>query len=140
MTTETNTHAGTDTHTEADHQALIDGYFDCWNLTDPDERQAAVARTWGEEATSSDPLNEVSGHADLAAMFAAAQESYPGHRFQQVGVADTHHRLVRWGWEMLDTAGSKVLDGIDVALIGDDGRISYLAGFFGADIPADRAV
>jgi hypothetical protein len=35
---------------------------------------------------------------------------------------------------MLEPNGAKVLGGIDVALLGDDGRLSYLAGFFGTDM------
>lgn len=120
-------------------QQLIDGYFECWNAADVAARSAAIAKTWVEEATSSDPLNEVTGHDALAAMFAGLQDSYPGHSFRQLGESDTHHKLVRWGWEMLDPHGEVVLDGIDVALLADDGRIYYLAGFFGAAIPGTQA-
>lgn len=116
-------------------QALIDGYFACWNATDADDRAAAVARTWSEDATSSDPMNEVSGHEALSAMFVATSDGFPGHTFRQVGAHDTHHRLVRWGWEMVDAEGARVLDGIDVAVIADDGRLGHLAGFFGIDVP-----
>lgn len=121
------------------HQNTIDGYFECWNTTDPQRRAAAVARTWAEDATSSDPLNEVTGHDQLTAMLAGVQEQYPGHTFRQVGAADSHHRLLRWGWEMVDPDGARLLDGIDVALVGEDGRLTYLAGFFGADLPAAAA-
>lgn len=117
-------------------QQIIDSYFECWNASNAEQRAEAIAKTWAEEATSSDPLAQVTGHDDLAAMFVGTQEAYPGHTFRQVGELDTHHNLLRWGWEMIDGAGNRVLDGIDVALFGDDGRLTYLAGFFGADIPA----
>lgn len=120
-------------------QDVIDSYFDCWNTTEPEGRKAAVAKTWADDATSSDPVNEVTGHEKLAAMFAGTQETYPGHVFRQVGAFDTHHNLLRWRWEMVDPEGATVLDGIDVALQSDDGRLSYLAGFFGAEIPAVAA-
>ena len=68
-------------------------------------------------------------------MFVGTQQAYPGHTFRQVGGIDTHHNLLRWGWEMVDASGATALDGIDVALRGDDGRLYYLAGFFGADVP-----
>lgn len=117
-------------------QEIINNYFDCWNLTDPDERAAVVTKTWTEDATSSDPLNEVTGHDALDKMFAETQQTYPGHQFRQVGELDEHHNLVRWGWEVLDAEGTSVLEGIDVALRAEDGRLTYLAGFFGANIPA----
>ncbi|MEM9132221.1 MAG: nuclear transport factor 2 family protein [Actinomycetota bacterium] len=120
---------------DIDTTTLIDDYFACWNATDAADRAAAVARTWTEEATSTDPANAVAGHDELTAMFAASQEAFPGHRFRQVGGADSHHQLLRWGWEMLDADGARVLDGIDVAIVADDGRLSALAGFFGAELP-----
>ncbi len=116
-------------------QSLIDGYFECWNSTDTEAQAAAVARTWAEDAVSSDPLNRVTGHDELLAMFRGTQETYPGHRFEQVGGTDGHHDLVRWGWRMVDPSGETMLDGIDAAVVGADGRITYLAGFFGAQIP-----
>ncbi|MDJ0769348.1 MAG: nuclear transport factor 2 family protein [Ilumatobacter sp.] len=121
-------------------QAMIDGYFRCWNTTDDRTRAAAVAATWSPEATSTDPVAAVRGHDELTAMFAGFHDTYPGHSFRQVGAPDTHHQLVRWGWEMVDPSGAVVLDGIDVAVLTDDGRISGLAGFFGASLPeADAA-
>ena len=116
-------------------QSLIDGYFECWNTTDNEAQAAAVARTWTDDAISSDPLNRVTGHDELLAMFRGTQEAYPGHRFEQVGGSDGHHDLVRWGWRMVDPSGETMLDGIDAAVVGADGRITYLAGFFGAEIP-----
>jgi hypothetical protein len=116
-------------------QDIIDGYFECWNATDADARAAAIARTWTEEATSSDPLSEVTGHDELAAMMDAVRAQYPGHSFRQVGQPDGHHDLLRWSWEMVDAEGAGVVDGFDVALRAEDGRLSYLAGFFGASIP-----
>ncbi len=36
---------------------------------------------------------------------------------------------------MVDPSGTVVLDGLDAALVGDDGRLRYVVGFFGAAIP-----
>ena len=68
-------------------------------------------------------------------MFCGFHELYPRHTFRQAGGSDRHHQLLRWGWEMLAPDGTRVLDGLDVALVGDDGRIGYLVGFFGRDLP-----
>jgi hypothetical protein len=43
--------------------------------------------------------------------------------------------MVRWGWEMVDLDGQRVIDGIDVASVDDRGRLVKLTGFFGAAIP-----
>ena len=100
--TETTTATTTDAaNTDTDHQAVIDGYFACWNATDDADRLAAVERTWAVDATSSDPLAAVTGHAELAEMFAAFHVTYAGSSFRQKGGVDAHHDLVRWGWEMV---------------------------------------
>ena len=127
----------TDTTTQMnpDLQATVTGYFECWNAADETARRAAVERHWTSDATSTDPLASVAGHAAIAEMMASVQGSYPGHRFRQVGGLDTHHDVVRWGWEMVDADGQPVLDGIDVASVDDRGRITALAGFFGATLP-----
>ena len=114
---------------------LIAAYFTCWNTTDRAQRAEAIEAVWAVGARSVDPLTDVTGHDQLDAMFTGFHELYPGHTFRQVGGADRHHQLLRWGWELLAADSSRVLDGLDIARIDDDGRISNLAGFFGRDLP-----
>lgn len=116
-------------------QETINSYFDCWNAATAEDRAAAVAKTWTEGATNTDPMASVTGHTALAEMFAGTQTVYPGHTFRQVGGLDAHHDLLRWGWEMVDAEGTKVLDGIDIAVVAEDGRLANVSGFFGAQLP-----
>ncbi len=125
-----------DTATHTDVDITIDGYLAAWNATEPDERAALVARHWAPDARMVDPLVDVTGHAELEAVFARFHDEYPGCTFRRTGGHDGHHDLVRWGWEMLDAEGGRVLDGIDVATIAPDGRLAHVIGFFGAAIPA----
>ncbi len=118
---------------------LVAGYFECWNAPDEDRRLRAIRATWAEGATSTDPLATVTGHEPIRQMMAAVFESYAGHSFRQVGAVDAHHNVIRWGWEMLDQNGDKVLDGIDAAWVDESGKIVELAGFFGADVPVEEA-
>ncbi len=115
--------------------ATIDGYFSCWNTVDAAERRRLVEAIWTAEARNVDPVLDATGHDGLTAMFAGFHDTYAGHSFRPLGGAEEHHGIARWGWEMIDPDGNVVLDGIDVAMIAD-GRISYLVGFFGADLPA----
>jgi hypothetical protein len=126
----------TDTTTIPDHRAIVDAYFTCWNTLDAAERATAVALAYASDAHLVDPLVDVRGHDELTATFTAFHSMYPGHSFRQQGGIDAHHSLARWGWEMVDADGNVVLDGIDVAIIGADGRITNVAGFFGAELPA----
>ena len=123
-----------DTTNTTDLQAIVDGYFECWNATGDAARSDVIRRTWAPEAQSTDPVADVIGHDQLAEMFAGFHATYPGSSFRQKGGVDAHHNIVRWGWEMIDVNGVVALDGIDVAVI-DDGLIVHLAGFFGYDLP-----
>lgn len=123
------------THHDRDHDrdldATIGGYFACWNTTDAEERAALIERFWTPDARMVDPLVDVNGHAELAAVFARFHDTYPGCSFRRTGDRDAHHQLARWTWEMIDGSGNPVLAGLDVALLADDGRLQYVAGFFG---------
>ncbi len=125
----------TDTATPDIAQPVIDAYFDSWNRTEPAERTAAIERAFAPDAHMADPLVDVTGHDELAAVFAQFHATYPGHSFRQVGGVDGHHGLVRWGWEMVDPAGSVALAGIDIGVVADDGRLVRVAGFFGGSVP-----
>lgn len=113
---------------------VIAGYLACWNTTDAAERAELVARYWADGARMVDPLVDVTGHDELAGVFARFHETYPGCSFRRRGGHDAHHALARWCWEMVDANGNVVLDGLDVALLADDGRLAYVAGFFSATI------
>jgi hypothetical protein len=129
----THTDPGTDVR---DLDATVHGYLACWNTTNVAERAELVARWWTPDARMTDPLVDVEGHDALVAVFAAFHEQYPGCSFRRTGACDAHHDLARWGWEMVDPSGTVLLDGLDVALVTDDGRLRYVVGFFGAAIPS----
>lgn len=133
-TTASATHATESTSAALTVDETIDGYLACWNTMEPAERSALLARHWCPDARMVDPLVDVTGHDELEAVFARFHETYPGCSFRRVGEHDAHHSLARWGWEMVDPNGTVVLDGLDVALVADDGRLSYVAGFFGRHV------
>jgi hypothetical protein len=121
--------------TTTDLQAIVDDYFVAWNSVDPAVRQATIAAIYAREARVCDPLVDVAGHDQLAALFTQFHETYPGCSFRQRGAIDAHHQLLRWGWEMVDGEGNVMLDGLDVALLDADAKLSFVAGFFGLALP-----
>ena len=50
---------------------------------------------------------------------------------------DAHHNVARYGWELVDTAGTVALAGTDVAEFDADGAISRVLGFLGELAPRD---
>ena len=75
---------------------VVDGYIAAWNETDPERRRRLVAETFTEDATYLDPLMSGEGTEGIDAMVAAAQQHYPGHRFELTHGPDAHNDRVRF--------------------------------------------
>ncbi|MEU8827020.1 nuclear transport factor 2 family protein [Streptomyces sp. NPDC048636] len=113
-----------------DYDAAVARYFEAWNATDADTLAKAVAAAMTEDAGYTDPLSEVRGHGQLAALIAGAHEQFPGFEFRHTGTADGHHNMVRFTWELVATAdGSAPVAGFDVITLAEDGRIRSVLGF-----------
>ncbi|MBC3982728.1 nuclear transport factor 2 family protein [Streptomyces buecherae] len=113
-----------------DYEAAVNRYFAAWNATDPAERERAVAAAWTQDGSYTDPLCDVSGHAQLAAVITGAREQYAGYTFRGTGLVDGHHHIVRFSWELVsDADGSSPAAGSDVMTLDEDGRARAVLGF-----------
>ncbi|MBL1104501.1 nuclear transport factor 2 family protein [Streptomyces sp. 5-8] len=105
-------------------------YFEAWNATDTDALAKAVAAAWTEDGTYTDPLADVRGHEQIAAVVQAAHEQFPGFEFKLTGDVDGNHHIARFSWELVSTAdGSAPVAGSDVITLTEDGRITSVLGF-----------
>lgn len=75
------------------------------------------------------------GLTGISEMAATVQGHYAGHTFQRTSGIDAHHGFARYEWQLVDPAGTIALTGLDVAELGDDGRLRRVVGFLGP-IPA----
>ncbi len=60
-----------------------------------------MAAAWAEGGSYTDPLCDVSGDAQLAAVISGAREQYAGYAFRGTGSVDGHHHIVRFSWELV---------------------------------------
>jgi hypothetical protein len=109
--------------------AIVEGYLNCWNETDPVLRRSLIDRTWTEDARSVDPLADVSGRSAIDAMISATQAQFPSHRFELDGVVSSHHDVVHWNWTMFGPDNTAIVRGLDVARL-EGQQIAALSGFF----------
>jgi hypothetical protein len=109
----------------------IDTLFTMWNEQDPDRRATLVKNVWADDGQLVDPPLEGTGHAGISDMVAAVQSQFPGHTFRRTTGIDTHHDTLRYGWELVGPDGAVVAVGLDVGVIGDDGRLRRINGFLG---------
>ncbi|MEU1162261.1 nuclear transport factor 2 family protein [Streptomyces sp. NPDC005921] len=112
------------------HQTAAARYFEAWNATEPEALGKAVAAAWAPEGSYTDPLADVAGHAQIAAVIAAAHARFPGFVFRPLGAVDGHHGTARFGWELVNEAdGSAPVAGFDVVTLDEEGRIRRVLGF-----------
>jgi hypothetical protein len=105
-------------------------YFEAWNAVEPEELAKAVAAAWTTDGGYTDPLTDVSGHDQIAAVIAAAHEQFPGFAFRPLGTVDGHHDTARFSWELVnETDGAAPVAGSDVITLAADGRIRSVLGF-----------
>ena len=57
------------------------------------------------------------------------QGQFPGFVFTPAGPVDAHHQQARFTWGLGPAGAEPVVVGFDVAVTGDDGRITTVLGF-----------
>ncbi|MET9296107.1 nuclear transport factor 2 family protein [Streptomyces sp. NPDC003077] len=114
----------------APYETAVARYFEAWNATDPAARAKAVAAAFTEDGSYTDPLADVTGHDGIGAVIGTVHEQFPGYSLRPLGAVDGHHRIARFGWELVSGAdGSSPVAGFDVVTLADDGRIDSVLGF-----------
>ncbi|WP_440099952.1 nuclear transport factor 2 family protein [Streptosporangium sp. H16] len=113
----------------SDMNELVQGYLTAWNETDAAARRAVLAEVFAEDAIYTDPLVSVKGRDGLDATIAAVQGRFGGLVFSLGDAVDAHHDIARFTWHLGPEGAEPIVIGFDVAVIGDDGRISQVLGF-----------
>ena len=116
-----------------DITTIVDGYIAAWNESDADRRRTLVAEAFADDASYVDPLMTGEGTDGISAMMGAAQQQFPGHRFELSAGPDAHHDRVRFSWTLIGAGnGTPVAAGVDFATLADDGRLRAVTGFLEA--------
>lgn len=115
----------------SDLAETIDTYLEAYGEADATRRDSLIARVWADDGQLVDPPFDARGHDGISGMAAAVQEQFPGNTFRRVTAVDSHHGFARYGWELVGPDGAVTLAGMDVAEVGEDGRIRRVVGFFG---------
>ena len=114
----------------SDLSITVTRYLDIWNEADAGKRAAAVADLFTADAPYIDPMAAVAGHEGIAAVIAGAREQFKGLSFELLGDVDTHRNLARFRWGLVTELGAEpIAIGFDVAVTGEDGRITAVYGF-----------
>jgi hypothetical protein len=114
----------------------VDTYLRSLTEADPAQRPAMIARAWSPEGRYLDPHHDLAGYAAIEAAIAGVVAAYPGFAFRRTTTVDAHHECIRFGWEFTGPDGVAVLTGMDVGVLGGDGRLASITGFHGDLAPA----
>jgi uncharacterized protein (TIGR02246 family) len=104
---------------------LLDRYVAAWNEADPERRRAAVSGLYSERAVLVTPSQVVNGGDAILERMCEVFAEYvaPGdHRFRRTA-STGHHRSVVLHWELAGDGQVVAGSGLNVLLIGPEGRI-----------------
>lgn len=119
-------------------EAIIDRYCEAWSDPEPAARAAALAEVWANGARYTDPRADTYGAEALLAHIAGVLAQRPGARVVRTSAVQQHHGFARFGWRVIEADGNRLPEGLDIAVIGEDGRITQIVGFFGP-LPPDMS-
>src|SRR3954452_10995387 len=111
--------------------ATIDTYLAAYNEPEAGARRELVPRAFADGGALAAPPIDGEGHDGIADMMGAVHQQYPGHRFKRASAVDEHHGYFRYGWELRGPDDAVVLEGTDVGVVDEAGRLARVIGFFG---------
>lgn len=108
---------------------FVNLYNSVWNESDAWRRREIIVELWSEDATHYTDSLEAHGHEAIEDRVRKAYEKFVvtgGYVFKSIGVADEHHKAVRYRWAMLPRDRDlAVAAGTVFILLDDDGRIRF---------------
>lgn len=116
----------------------IDAHLAGYCEPDRTARVELLASAWSPTGTLIDPPLEGVGVDAIADLTDVVLTHYADHRFVRTSEVDTHHSFARYAWELVGPDGTPAVTGVDIAEIGDDGKLVRIVGFFGDLVPAGQ--
>jgi len=110
---------------------LVKMYCAAWNEPDVLHRRELLEKVWASEGTYTDPQSYVEGREALVEHIGRFLKNSAGARIIQSSRADFHHGMFRFVWKLVGGDGKTVMEGIDFGVLGADGRLQRIVGFFG---------
>jgi len=104
-------------------------YTAAYGTTDEDERARLLEQSVAEDVVFTNPGGEGKGRAVLSAHIGNFQKAMPGTSFGTDKLF-VHHGELLATWFLYKPDGSKIATGFNFVRPAEDGRFSYMAGFF----------
>ena len=112
------------------HEMIV-AYDAAWNEPNPTERRRLLERSFTEDGVLVEPRGRFEGREAIMERIRGFSERFPGARVLLNSGVDEHHGFLRYAWSIVQPDGSTLLEGIDFAELGSDGRLCRVVMFFG---------
>lgn len=109
-------------------------YWRMWNEPDLDRIRAHLDQAVSPTFVFSDPRHHHVGRGALEENVRRLRSDKPHYRFVISTELDEQHGCYRYRWHMT-ARGRLLLEGLDIALLDDDGLLQRVDGFFGPMTP-----
>ncbi len=109
----------------------VNAYMNAWNETNADKRSALLDAAWADSGTYTDPMADVSGRAGLSETIDGFHKQMPGASIALASGIDEHHKRIRFAWKLKAADGTVPIEGIDIGMLAEDGRLQSILGFWG---------
>ncbi len=116
--------------------ALADGWFTAWSEPDADTRRQILQRVAAPGVAFRDRFSLIDGIDELVPHLGAAQRFMPGLRLERNGDARHCQGMVLVDWMARGASGDERASGTNVFVLGLDGRIESVTGFWAPAKPA----
>jgi uncharacterized protein YndB with AHSA1/START domain len=113
----------------AESAKIVDAWYDAWNTTADQDRDAKFARITMPDVNFRDRFSLLDSQADLSAHAGAGQRFMPGMHLQRKGETRQCQGMVIADWTVLGPDGQERMSGTSVFVLAPDGRISSATGF-----------
>jgi hypothetical protein len=114
---------------------VVNAYQAAWNEGDVAKRTAQLEESWADDGRYVDPTADVSGRDALVEHITGFRDGLPGAAVLGTSDAVEGAGMVHFRWVTTGLAGAVNIEGMDVGLTDDDGKLTLIAGFFGALAP-----
>jgi hypothetical protein len=112
-------------------EAAIERYDQAWNAADADARLSLLEAALSDDCELIEPNGRFMGREEILERITGFAARFPGATVKIATKIDSHSGFARYGWEIVDSGGNLVLEGIDVVEASPDGRIQRILMFFG---------
>jgi len=110
----------------------IDDYFAAWNEPLSEPRRSLLERSVSEDVELIHPTwGRSQGIDALMERIEGYMSALPDSTVVLSSGLDSHNGVIRYGWEIVDPHGQRVMEGLDVVELAEDGRLRRVILFHG---------